>query len=116
MAELGYEPYGTNCLVHKFKEAGGCEAEMMFVRPGFDEGLVRKYCMAQKPHSCGPGAWSLPGDRKGWSAKMREWAAAEESHWPTIDYMTLRPARAAGGRGGQGARAARRAAARRNKP
>ena len=75
---LGYQPYGTNCLVHKFKEAGGCEAEMMFVRPGFNEGLVRRYCMAQRPHSCGPGAWSLPADRRGWSAQMKEWAAAEQ--------------------------------------
>jgi hypothetical protein len=49
MAALGYSPYATNCQVHKFKEAGGCEAEMMFVRPGFDEQLVRTFCMSQKP-------------------------------------------------------------------
>ena len=34
MAALGFEPYDTSCAVHRFKEAGGCEAEMMFVRRG----------------------------------------------------------------------------------
>ena len=41
MAALGFEPYDTSCAVHRFKEAGGCEAEMMFVRRG-DFNKVKK--------------------------------------------------------------------------
>ena len=85
MAEMGFAPYATNCYVHKFKEAGGCEAEMMFVRPGFDMGLVRRFCMSQRPHSCGPGAWSVPADRRSWDPATKVWAAAIEKDWP--DYM-----------------------------
>lgn len=85
MAEMGFTPYGTNCAVHKFKEAGGCEAEMTFVRDGFDAAFVRKYCMAQKPHSCGPGAWSLPSQRKSWNETMHAWASEEAKKWPSID-------------------------------
>ena len=53
--------YATNCAVHRFKEAGGCEAEMMFVRPlgDFNQEIVRSFCTAARPHSCGPGALSL---------------------------------------------------------
>ena len=79
---LGFRPYDTTCYVHKFKEAGGCEAEMMFVRDGFDEALVRKFCTSQRPHSCGPGAWSLPADRKSWDAQTKAWAAEIEKGWP----------------------------------
>lgn len=93
MAELGYEPYATNCAVHKFKEAGGCEAEMMFVRPGFDETLTRTFCRSQKPHSCGPGAWSLPSDRKGWSREMHEWAGKTARGWPTPPYEARKGSR-----------------------
>jgi hypothetical protein len=82
MAELGFHPYGTNCAAHKFKEAGGCEAEMMFVRDSFDERLVRAYCTSQKPHSCGPGAWSLPADRRGWDEDLKRWAQEEAQKWP----------------------------------
>lgn len=83
MRALGFEPYATSCAVHKFKEAGGCEAEMMFVRPGrFDEPLVRSFCMAGRPHSCGPGAWSLKQDRRGWDAATRAWAEEAAKGWP----------------------------------
>lgn len=62
---LGFEPYGTNCSVHNFHEAFGCEAQMTFVRPaGFDERLVRRFCQDDKVKTCGPGAWS-PWLRKG---------------------------------------------------
>ena len=92
MAALGYRPYDTSCAVHKFKEAGGCEAEMMFVRPGFDVALTRTFCRSQKPHSCGPGAWSVPSDRKGWTAEMRAWAEEAAKGWP--------PPESGGGLGG----------------
>ena len=85
MAELGFRPYDTNCAVHKFKEAGGCEAEMMFVRAGFDAELTRTYCRAQKPHSCGPGAWSVPSDRKKWSQAMLTWADEVAKGWPPVE-------------------------------
>jgi FkbM family methyltransferase len=59
LAALGFEPWGTNCSVHTFQDAHGCEADMTFVRPGdFDEKFVRALCTARWPHSCGPGAWS----------------------------------------------------------
>ena len=59
LAELGFEPWGTNCTYHTFTAAHGCEADMTFVRPGdFDEELVQGLCTATWPHSCGPGAWS----------------------------------------------------------
>ena len=69
MRELGYVPYGTNCSVHSFPEARGCEGNMVFVRPGaFNAGLVRTICgdWDGKWHrfyqhwtgSCGPAAWS----------------------------------------------------------
>jgi hypothetical protein len=80
--QMGFRPYATNCFVHKFKEAGGCEAEMMFVRDGFDAGLVRRFCMSQKPHSCGPGAWSLPADRRSWDEATHAWAAEQAKGWP----------------------------------
>lgn len=48
MRELGFEPYATNCMVHKFKEAGGCEAEMMFVRPGFNKRCVSRLWRATR--------------------------------------------------------------------
>ena len=89
MDKMGFQPYATNCYVHKFKEAGGCEAEMMFVRKellavgsAFDPSLVRRFCMSQRPHSCGPGAWSLPADRKSWDAQTKAWAAEIEKGWP----------------------------------
>ena len=64
-------------------EAGGCEAEMMFVRPGdFDERLVRAFCTAGRPHSCGPGSWSLEQDRGSWDAPTRAWAAEQAKGWP----------------------------------
>ena len=60
MRGFGFEPYGTNCSVLRFKEANGCEAQMTFVRRGdFDGELVRSYCTASRPHSCGPGSWSV---------------------------------------------------------
>ena len=36
--------------------------------------------MAGRPHSCGPGAWSLKQDRRSWGAATRAWAieAAKE--------------------------------------
>ena len=58
---------------------------MTFVRDGFDAAFVRKYCMAQKPHSCGPGAWSLPSQRKSWNETMHAWASEEAKKWPSID-------------------------------
>jgi len=106
MAALGFRPYDTNCLVHKFKEAGGCEAEMMFVRDGFDERLVRSFCMSQKPHSCGPGAWSLPADRGGWDVQTKAWAREVAKRWPEA------PARPALGRGRGALRARARAMSR----
>ena len=94
MRGLGFEPYATNCQVHKFKEAGGCEAEMMFVRPGdFNEELVRSFCTAGRPHSCGPGAWSLKQDRRGWDAATKAWADEVAKGWPPEDVR--------GGRGGK---------------
>lgn len=99
MERLGYRPYATNCLVHKFKEAGGCEAEMMFVRDGFDESLVRSFCMSQKPHSCGPGAWSTVGDRGSWSAEMKEWAREQARGWPEPLAAQLPRGRQGGRRG-----------------
>lgn len=120
MAELGFRPYDTNCLVHKFKEAGGCEAEMMFVRDGFDEKLVRGFCMNQRPHSCGPGAWSLPADRGSWDAATKAWAAEVASRWPPPSSPPPKPAkgRAAGVRTlhGRGARALLRQQRARAKP
>ena len=92
--------YATNCLVHKFKEAGGCEAEMMFVRPGFDVRLVRSFCQSQRPHSCGPGAWSLPEHRGAWDAQTKVWARETAKEWPALP---LTPA----AQGGRGARARR---------
>ena len=94
MATMGYKPYGTNCDVHKFKEAGGCEAEMTFIREGFDEPFVRRYCMAQKPHSCGPGAWSLPNQRQSWTAEMHAWAKEEAKGWPAVAELQLAAAAA----------------------
>ena len=91
--------------MHKFKEAGGCEAEMMFVRPGdFDERLVRNMCMREKPHSCGPGAWSLERDRGGWDAQTRAWAAERARSWPSASQGAARGGggRAAGREGGGG--------------
>ena len=42
--------------MHRFKEAGGCEAEMMFVRPGdFRQDLVRSFCSG----SVGKVAWLM---------------------------------------------------------
>jgi len=59
MRQLGYVPFGTNCSVHRFNEANGCEAQMTFVRPDdFDRELVLSFCTSTWPHSCGPGAWS----------------------------------------------------------
>ena len=55
---------------------------MMFVREGFDERLVRAFCMSQRPHSCGPGAWSLPADRGSWDAQTKAWAAQVGAGWP----------------------------------
>ena len=47
MAALGFGPYATSCAVHRFREAGGCEAEMMFVRRGdFREELARAFCVS----------------------------------------------------------------------
>lgn len=120
MADLGFAPYATNCYVHKFKEAGGCEAEMMFVRPGFDVGLVRRFCMSQRPHSCGPGAWSLPADRRGWDEATRAWAQDIEKGWPEYvlpgnqlinpyvgPYAGRNGGRLRGGGGGRGRRGGR---------
>ena len=36
-----FSRYATSCAAHRFKEAGGCEAEMMFVRRG-DFNKVKK--------------------------------------------------------------------------
>ena len=103
MKTLGFEPYATNCKVHKFKEAGGCEAEMMFVRPGdFNEELVRSFCTAGRPHSCGPGAWSLKQDRRGWDAATRAWAQEAAKGWPPEDVRGGRAATRTGRRNRDG--------------
>ena len=87
MAALGFAPYATSCAAHRFKEAGGCEAEMMFVRPGdFDEGLVRSFCTAGRPHSCGPGAWSVKQDRRSWDAATKAWADEAAKGWPPEEW------------------------------
>ena len=50
---FGLSPYGTNCSYHRFKEAGGCEAQMTFVRPAdFKPRLVQAFCTKQWPPSC----------------------------------------------------------------
>ena len=85
---------------------------MMFVRPGdFDQDLVRSFCTAARPHSCGPGAWSLKQDRHSWDARTKAWAAEVAKGWPEVEARE-RP-RGASGRGsgdrggGRGRRAGR---------
>ena len=57
LRKLGFEPWGTNCSVVRYKTALGCEADMTFVRPGdFDQQLVRSFCVPMG--SCGPNSWS----------------------------------------------------------
>ena len=52
MHEMGFEPLNTNCSVVQYREALGCEAQMMFVRRDaeWDRDLVLRFC--EKQHSC----------------------------------------------------------------
>ena len=91
--------------MHRFKEASGCEAEMMFVRPAdFDQELVRSFCTAA--HSCGPAAWSLERDRHSWDARTKAWAAEVAKGWPEVEARERpRGAKRRGSGGGRGRRA-----------